>query len=135
MKKITKKDIYPLLFILIVLIILFFLSYPICILRNITGLPCLLCGMTRAYYYLFTLNIAKAFTYHPLWWAIPIIILINLYYSNPKYHKLVVKLNIVFLLLFIVVYLIRMITLFPHIEPMDYKKDNIINKVLQNKAK
>lgn len=52
------------LFILAVLVILGFYRCP---LRMLFGIPCPLCGISRAFLCLFTGHFAKSFYYHPLW--------------------------------------------------------------------
>ncbi len=44
----------------------------ICLLREITGVPCPACGMSRALLSLTRLDIAAAFRYHPVFWVFPI---------------------------------------------------------------
>ena len=44
-----------------------------CPIRYVTGIPCPTCGMTRAWVELLRLNVRGAFSYHPLFWTIPIL--------------------------------------------------------------
>ena len=44
----------------------------ICMLRELTGIPCPACGMSRALLSLVRLDIAAAFRYHPVFWVFPI---------------------------------------------------------------
>lgn len=46
-----------------------------CPFRTWLHICCPGCGMTRAYYSLFTGKIGQAFTYHPMFWSVPIIYL------------------------------------------------------------
>lgn len=46
-----------------------------CLLRMITGIPCPSCGMTRAWLACFRLELGAAFTYHPMFWGIPVLAL------------------------------------------------------------
>jgi hypothetical protein len=45
--------------------------YTICPFRNLTGWPCPLCGMTRAYAAASRGNWHLAWHYHPMWWLAP----------------------------------------------------------------
>ena len=44
-----------------------------CLLRLVTGIPCPTCGMTRAWLSCFRLELGAAFTYHPMFWSIPVL--------------------------------------------------------------
>ena len=44
-----------------------------CVFRQATGLDCPGCGMTRAMYFLFHLDFARAFRYHPFCFAAPML--------------------------------------------------------------
>lgn len=102
---------------LITLIKLFFYIMLYCLILNIfnigcpikfiTGIPCAGCGMTRAFYSLFKLNIHDAFIYHPLFWMVPIFIIIYLFKNKipNKTFKIIVGIYIV---AFITCYLIRL---------------------------
>ena len=46
-----------------------------CLYRELLGFPCPTCGMTRAYFALLRLDFKAAFAYHPLFWAVPILLL------------------------------------------------------------
>lgn len=46
-----------------------------CPILGATGIPCLGCGMTRALLSALRLDLAAAFRYHPMFWAVPIIYL------------------------------------------------------------
>lgn len=39
----------------------------------LTGLPCATCGMTRAWSAVFHGNLSDAFSFHPLFWAAPVL--------------------------------------------------------------
>lgn len=43
-----------------------------CLFRDLTGIPCPACGMSRALSALVRFDIAKALEYHPVFWAFPI---------------------------------------------------------------
>lgn len=98
----------------------------VCLIKNITGYPCPTCGMTRAYIALFNLDIAKAFYYHPLFFLIPILGFILIFGERPKI-SIFAKSKLFWISvsgLFIIVYIIRMILVFPN-EPLDYQHINL----------
>lgn len=45
---------------------------PGCPLRNLTGIPCPGCGMSRAWLALLRLDVGSALAYHPMFWAVPV---------------------------------------------------------------
>lgn len=94
----------------------------ICLIYNITGLPCPSCGMTRAFLSLARLDFMKAFHDHPLFLLVPV-----LFYS---YFKGKQKLLIAICLLFIIVWIIRMILYFPLVEPMNYNSNSIFGMII-----
>ncbi len=72
------------IFIIVVFIICMtsaFLGIYKCPLDYLGGIPCPMCGLTRAYIYVLKGDFVKAFYFHPLWPIIPIAIVIFLLYS------------------------------------------------------
>lgn len=51
------------------------LSFP-CLFRVLLHIDCPGCGMTRAYLSLLRLDFSAAFTYHPMFWSVPILLLL-----------------------------------------------------------
>lgn len=94
----------------------------ICVIYNTTGLPCPSCGMTRAFLHLAKLDFAQAFHYHPLFLLVPV-----LFYSYLKGNQ---KLLIAIGLIFIIVWIIRMVLYFPCIEPMNYNNSSIFGIII-----
>ena len=45
-----------------------------CIWKTIFGIPCPGCGMTRAWLAAFRLDMKAAFSYHPMFWSVPIVV-------------------------------------------------------------
>ena len=99
----------------------------ICIIHIVTGIPCPACGMGRAYGRLFNLDLAGAFMYHPLFFSVPFIPLL-MYKKIPEKTSLI--LNISFLILFIAVWIIRMIMLFPNTYPMNYNYNSLFEIII-----
>ena len=105
---------------LLIFPIAFFFFRSGCPFYRLTGIPCPVCGMTRAYLAALRLNFSAAFRLHPLWpSAVPLIILI-LWKEGKIFRDK--KKNICFyagwIVLFLAVYFYRMLTLFPNTEPM-----------------
>ena len=122
------KKFIPILLAVIVLIgFAVFSDTSICVFRRFTGLPCPSCGMTRSYLALFSGDIKNAFFMHPLFWLVPIIAGLAIYSYNKKINF--TKIYILIAVLFIVVYIIRMILYFPHTYPFDYEYSSIIGRI------
>ncbi|MCR4891902.1 MAG: DUF2752 domain-containing protein [Lachnospiraceae bacterium] len=90
-------------------VFLYFIFYLVgigCPIKFLTGVSCLACGMTRALRAVLRLDFASAFHYHPLW-MVPEIWLISYIFrkKHPQIYKLVC---LVAILLFILVYTLRM---------------------------
>lgn len=100
----------------------------ICVFRWTTGLPCPSCGMTRAYLALFSGDIKTAFLMHPLFWLVPVIIGLIAYSQYKKIHF--TKIYIIIGIIFIAVYIVRMIVLFPNTYPFDYEYSSLIGRIL-----
>lgn len=81
-----------------------------CLLRAATGIPCPTCGMTRAWLACFRLEIGAAFSYHPMFWSIPVLALAFLQdgFSFPG-RKITSIIYIVTLLGFGTTWLIRIV--------------------------
>lgn len=117
------KIYYPFIIVLFLYLIGFAIFDPHgnnCMVQRTIHIPCPMCGMTRASVYLFQLKLVDAFKLHPLVFIMPLItltvflngyrIFTRLFYSKTFWS--------IILILFIVVYGIRMYLYFPHTEPM-----------------
>ncbi len=123
------KNYIPLLMALLVVAAFMLLSnVDLCIFRRVTGLPCPSCGMTRAYISLFKGDIANAFFMHPLFPLVPVIavLLIVSRYKEKHFTKTYIAIGIAFL----IVYIIRMIFLFPHTPPFDFEFSSLLGRIL-----
>lgn len=102
-----------------------FLTSTICFIRGSVGIPCPSCGMTRAYKLFSQGDLVGAFHMHPLFF-IPIVIVILF---------LVKKMDIVYrykyhlLILFLGIYVYRMINLFPNEDPMMFNHKAILPRI------
>lgn len=81
-----------------------------CPIKWATGISCAGCGMTRAYWSLLHLDIKHAFIYHPLFWSVPLVLLIFVLYMAgrvPTRTANYIKYFTAFL--FILVYVVRLL--------------------------
>lgn len=104
----------------------------ICLLRAFTGLPCPGCGLTRATILLVTGHVTEAIHMHPMIIAIIGWILLFFYFRYRKERKFpnwMLGLAIGIGVMMIAVYIYRMITYFPNCEPMNYNKENFLQKI------
>lgn len=53
-----------------------------CVIRCVTGIPCPMCGMSRAWLAFLRLDLGAAFTYHGMFWCVPLFFL--LYVTDGK---------------------------------------------------
>lgn len=66
--------------VLCALVLLLWVRFDLhCPVRSLTGILCPGCGMARAWQAFFRLDIAGAFAYHPMFWAVPVVALFVLY--------------------------------------------------------
>lgn len=109
-------------FLIVFFVLLFFIylfsGHYRCMTKAITGIPCPGCGMTRAWLALIKGNITEAFFYHPLFWIPPVILLLLLVQKRMKW-TIPKWIWIAVLLIYLLVYVIRMYLYFPHSEPMN----------------
>lgn len=128
---------------LLVFIILVILIYGIlqvfgitCPIKFITGVSCPGCGMTRAYLSLLRLDFKSAYYYHPLF-VLPALGLI-IYIFRDKFSKKFLRgLEIFFVLVFLIVYVFRMmdpndtIVVFRLYESIFYKIFNFLKELMR----
>ena len=105
-----------------------FAGVSICIEYHVTGLPCPACGLTRAFISLAGLEFGRAFIWHPLFFLLPFIPLLaleNLPGGKGISLKLRSRLAFTVLGLFVFVWAVRMILLFPATPPMVYNENSL----------
>lgn len=107
--------------------------HKICPIAIFTGFPCPGCGITRAFYYLITLKWHKAFTMNPcifLWTILIIILFTNKYILIKKLNtKTINTLLIATGTISILIYIFRMINMYPNVEPITYYNNNILHNI------
>lgn len=74
----------------------------------LTGISCAGCGMTRAWFYVFCLDFESAFYYHPLFW-LPAAVLFFYFFRKKMSKHLVRILSLIAVLMFLIIYLLRML--------------------------
>lgn len=85
-----------------ILLLWMVMDWP-CLFRHFTGLPCMGCGMTRAWLAAFRLDFPLAFYYHPMFWCIPVLAVFFLFdgklFRNQKVNNGILILILVGVLL------------------------------------
>lgn len=116
-----KKDSAIIIVILVLLImaVLVVLGFYKCPLRLLFGIPCPLCGISRALLCLFAGQFAKSFYYHPLW-PLAVIVVIVLFLDRKRIIRLTKKQirigEITIAVLLVACYIIRHIMHSPVVE-------------------
>ena len=109
----------------------------LCYLKATLGIPCPGCGLTRSYISLFKGDFNGALHYHPLFIVPPLIFLIialhhipiiKIKIINKLYNSKVFWISII--VLFLGVYIVRMILFFPRLEPMTFNKNSILFRII-----
>lgn len=100
----------------------------VCVVKVYTGLPCPGCGMTRAFLAAFKTQWGQAFYWHPLWpWILfgPLVYagLLKFYPNSEKGRSRMIWMT---LAAFCIIYVLRMMWLFPHTAPMDFNDKSIM---------
>lgn len=137
MKFIKNKKISALLSVLSAALLYFFLviisgSDSFCYIKIVTGIPCPGCGMTRALFSFLSLEFSKAFFYHPLF---PLVLIFPFMFIFRK-NRLVNRINKnskfwqAILVLFVSLWLIRMVLFFPDTPPFDFGKDSVVSGII-----
>jgi len=99
----------------------------ICLIYNTTGIPCPTCGMTRSYLALIQGNLSQAILYHPLFFLVPVLFYAFLFQKKKLMYGLFI--------LFMLVYIYRMILYFPHTEPMLYHWHSLWGRIIKQLGK
>lgn len=121
MEKHIKKFSFILILVIIALLVME------CPIQTMFGIPCPGCMMTTALYYLVQFDFKSAYYFNPAIYLL-LIMLIPLVYSYYRNKSLFNKLLWITLVLWGMIYLYRMITIFPEF-PMVYVEENSISKM------
>ncbi|PHS36141.1 MAG: hypothetical protein COA82_02370 [Alkaliphilus sp.] len=112
----------------------FFDSGTLCFSKNVTGIPCPGCGLTRAFESLIKGDVKSAFYYHPLFAFIPITAVLAVLLRFSKSEKIKKNVNYVLcfiIFLFVMLFLIRLVLYFPDIEPLNFYQEGILPRIFR----
>ena len=103
-----------------------FLGTP-CISVLLTGFPCPFCGTTRALWYALQFDFTNAFAYQPLWPTLPLTLITFILYRYVQVIKghWFILLCVFEFCLFILLYVLRILSGFPGEGPMTYTNPNL----------
>lgn len=123
-----KKWSLIIIFVLIAIVSIFvdrnFGGKSICLFYNTYGVACPSCGMTRAYISLLHGDIYRAFYFHPLFWAVPFLLI---FFKNKKCFYFIAA-------LFFIVWIVRMFLYFPVREPFNFNYNALFPRVYRTVA-
>ena len=104
------KDRFLLLLLIAAIYCILILFKTGCPFLSITGIPCPGCGMTRAIIMALRLDFAGARLYHPLFFTVPVILLLLLFgiYLRPKLQRLI---WIILVASFLLTYFVRIFSI------------------------
>ena len=111
----------------IALVASFFIDASICLVYNVFGIPCFSCGMTRAFRSLPDLRMA--FFYHPLFFVVPFIPLLAILGERWRNY-----ISVVLIILFIGLWLLRMVLLFPDQAPMEFNEASLVRRIMDGRS-
>ena len=98
-----------------------------CIIYHVAGIPCPACGLTRAFISLARLDFGQAFAYPPLFLAVILLPFLAFERISPKWRNI---LSFSLLGVFIVVWIVRMVLLFPDTPPMTFNENSLLSRWL-----
>ena len=124
-------DIYKYKWFILGFLVYYYLSHRIwgayCPMLLVTGLPCPGCGMSRAIFFVLTLQFSRAWMMNPLafLWTLLLILFVIMRYFLGKSVKKMQNPLILILILTIAYYVIRMKMTFPSYPPIVYRRNNV----------
>lgn len=113
--------------VLLWMIVASFMTESTCVYRATLGIPCPGCGMTRAFANLLAGHYKESFAMNPLWPLVLAAVVLMLYirltaktlaFKQWLLTKRGSQLLVSLVILIFLVYIVRMVLLFPHTEPM-----------------
>jgi len=106
-----------------------------CVVKNISGIPCPSCGMTRSYLHVLEGDFQAAFYDHPLFFTVPFILIIayilSVKYEDKKLTRILTILLFIIIAAFIIVYIYRMINYFPNTDPLKFYDRGIVPSIIR----
>ena len=113
---------------------LFIISGTLCLCRALLGFPCPGCGLSRAALELFCGNINRAVEYHPLIFVtfglLAFFIAAAVLNINILKFKYADNLLFLIFLIYLSVYIVRIILFFPETEPMTYLETSVLGRII-----
>ncbi len=105
-----------------------FKGHSTCLIKEFIGIPCPTCGMTRAYLAFFRGDILNAFYNNPLFWTVPIILMVIIFSEIGIWKKLYKSklFWISYIIILLIFYILRMIYIFPN-PPMEMGNGILFN--------
>ena len=134
--KLVKQDIEkikPIIIVLGVYLLVRRFLHNMCPFVLLTGYPCPLCGMTRAFFALFRGDLSTAWQLHAFS-VLLVIALILLGIRRYIFHKKIKRKKLLLLILcsgLLVYYIYRIVFCFDGIPPMSYYRDNLLHRVAE----
>ena len=127
-----KKILFGILIFVLIAAVSFFTDAR-CLTRAVSGYPCPGCGITRATLSFLHGDWESAFNFHPLFLLIDAYIVFIAVYMvfRKEENKFITISSIIIGALMLGVYIFRMITMFPHTEPMTYNQNSLYNQLNQ----
>jgi hypothetical protein len=120
---------------LLIWAILSLFTGTLCWIQAVIGLPCPGCGLTRATYALFTGQVAEALVWHPLVFvALMLFPYLGVRYTVFKQKPVRSAEKYILLgicVLFIVVFIVRMVLYFPHTPPMVMHDGTVVRRIIR----
>ena len=104
------------------------LGGTVCIFNAVTGLPCFLCGITRAVMALLNGDIAASLAFFPP--LLPLIFMLLAWIVLRKNKKAQRNIAIAAFILILTVYIVRIFLYFPHTEPMTVNYSGILPRII-----
>lgn len=133
LKQLIKQYGFALLLCIIALVTMDYIFGSVSLSVIFFGIPCPACGITRATKLMLLGRFKESFQMHPLLILVIIgVILYPILKKLLKNYRLFIKwYAIICIIIFICFYIYRMLVYFPNVEPMVYREDNFLAKVLE----
>ena len=103
----------------------------VCYFRILFGIPCPACGISRAFSLILKGHFILAFKMHPMiyfviFWCL--LFIIQRYFNN-NLSSIFKFYTIICIILFIVIYVYRMVIMYPNVYPMIYNNNNLLHNL------
>ena len=104
----------------------------LCYFKTTFGIPCPGCGLTRSLVSLFSGDIYSAFYFHPLFPAVIFIVILALLQKADILTGIWKSSMfwVIIIVLFVAVYIVRMILFFPDAEPMTLNRSSVLFRII-----